>query len=116
MPWSQTTEQVNSAVVHQLIVQQQWTEGRPPQQWRIQNYDCQFITSLKKILSMARALNSKKRKKDSSSIRVRAEVRRSFITMTVRDIYELNRTSRFFPGHALPFITFHNLKTGTINQ
>ena len=23
---------------YQLISKQQWTEGRPPQQWRIQNY------------------------------------------------------------------------------
>ena len=32
---------MNSAAFHQLIRQQQWTEGRPPQQWRIQNYVCQ---------------------------------------------------------------------------
>ena len=45
---------MNSAAFHQLISLQHWTEVRPPQQWRIQNYVCHdvttTVTSLKKQL------------------------------------------------------------------
>ena len=38
LPGRQNPENVDSAVFHQLITPQHWTEGRPSQQWRIQNY------------------------------------------------------------------------------
>ena len=38
LPGLQNPEKVDFAAFHQLITQQQWTEGRPQQQWPIQNY------------------------------------------------------------------------------
>ena len=84
LPGRQNPEQVDSAAFQQLITQQQWTEGRPPQQWRLQNYVCHVLE--KKIVN----LNAKKKKKTMAVLGLSAS------------FYELNRTSRFFPGPALP--------------
>ena len=43
LPRRQNPEKVDSAAFHQLITPQQWTEGRPPQQWQIQNYVCHVL-------------------------------------------------------------------------
>ena len=43
LPRRQNPEKVDSAEFHQLITPQQWTEGRPPQQWQIQNYVCHVL-------------------------------------------------------------------------
>ena len=51
------------AAFGQLITPQQWTKGRPPQQWRIQNYVCHV---LEKKLSMARTWMKKKKEEDCS--------------------------------------------------
>ena len=83
-----TVQHVNSAALQQLITLQQWKEGRPPQQWRIQNYVCHVLVN--KICQWPE-LECKNKKEDCSEV---LALSTSF--------YELNRTSRFFPGPELP--------------
>ena len=56
---------MDSAAFRQLIMLQQWTERRPPQQWQLQNYVCHVLE--KKIVS-GQNLNAKKKKEAGSAV------------------------------------------------
>ena len=44
MEWeTQLPGRQNPIQAFQLITQQQWTDGRPQQQWRLQNYVCRVL-------------------------------------------------------------------------